>query len=57
VLTEALTLDGPKVGTPRATQIETTGLHKAFIWRQYLKKTELNGVVYLDEGNGSVSPR
>jgi predicted AlkP superfamily pyrophosphatase or phosphodiesterase len=57
VLTEALTIGGPEAGTPKATQIEAIGFHKKFIWRQYLKKTELNGVVYLDEGNGNASPR
>ena len=25
------------------------------VWRQYLQQTELNGVIYLDEGNGQVA--
>jgi predicted AlkP superfamily pyrophosphatase or phosphodiesterase len=57
VLTEALTIDGPRVGRPKTTQIEAKNPHGKFIWRQYLKRTELNGVVYLDEGNGGAERR
>jgi arylsulfatase A-like enzyme len=53
VLTEALTFSGPKTGTPTTTRIEAKRQQDGFVWRQYLKRTELNGVVYLDEGNGS----
>ena len=57
VLAEALTIDGPKVGKPMTSQLRTTRRQTSFIWRQYLKRTELNGVIYLDEGNGAVDPR
>jgi len=57
VLSEALTVAGPKVGTPKTTRIEAQNPQGNFIWRQYLKRTELNGVVYLDEGNGAAEPR
>ena len=57
VLTEALTVAGPKVGTPKTTRLEAQHPQANFIWRQYLKRTELNGVVYLDEGNGTAVPR
>ena len=57
VLTEALTIDGPRVGTPKTTQIEVKNPQGKFIWRQYLRRTELNGVVYLDEGNGAMESR
>ena len=57
VLTEALTIEGPKVGTPKTTRVVATHGQKEILWRQYLKRTELNGVVYLDEGNGSIEPR
>ncbi len=57
VLTEALTIDGPRVGTPKTTHLEAKNPHGEFIWRQYLKRTELNGVVYLDEGNGAAEHR
>src|SRR5262249_27875498 len=53
VLTEALTIPGPRVGTPKTTRLEAKNQQKDFLWRQYLKRTELNGVVYLDEGNGA----
>ncbi|HXT39947.1 MAG TPA: hypothetical protein VN887_07990, partial [Candidatus Angelobacter sp.] len=57
VLTEALTIDGPKIGTPATTQIEATRPQGNTVWRQYLKRTELNGVIYLDEGNGGITSR
>ena len=57
VLTEALTIDGPRVGTPKTTQIEAKHSQGKLIWRQYLKRTELNGVVYFDEGNGAMEAR
>jgi arylsulfatase A-like enzyme len=53
VLTEALTIDGPKVGRPVTTQLNAIHQEGNFKWRQYLKLTELNGVAYFDEGNGS----
>ncbi len=57
VLTEALTIPGPRVGTPKTTRMEAKNLQKDFLWRQYLKRTQLNGVVYLDEGNGAAERR
>jgi len=52
VLTEALAIDGPKVERPVTTQLNAMHREGKFIWRQYLKRTELNGVAYCDEGNG-----
>lgn len=57
VLTEALTGGGPKVGTPTTSQIKATHQQEESVWGQYLKRTELNGVLYLDEGNGAAVPR
>ena len=57
VLTEALTIDGPKVGAPKTTRIEAAHQQQKSVWRQYLQRTELNGVIYLDEGNGDINPR
>jgi len=57
VLTEALTIGGPKVRTPKTTQIEASCLHERFVWHQFLKRTELNGVVYIEEGNADSTPR
>src|SRR5438309_11406829 len=57
VLTEALTMDGPKVGKPVTTQLKVDCTNGKFVWRQYLTRTELDGVEYLDEGNGAAVPR
>jgi arylsulfatase A-like enzyme len=57
VLTEALTFDGPQVGKPRTTRLEAKHSQGKFHWHQYLIRTELNGVVYLDEGNGAAAFR
>src|SRR5439155_309571 len=57
VLTEALMIDGPKVGAPKTTRIEAAHQKQKSVWRQYLQRTELNGVIYLDEGNGGLEPR
>jgi len=56
VLSEALTIQGPAVGTPKTTRIEATNRQDNLVWRQYLKRTELNGVIYLDEANGAATP-
>jgi arylsulfatase A-like enzyme len=57
VLGEALAQPG---GTP--TACETRRLDASFrakdsIWHQYLKCSEVNGVLYFDEGNGEQVPR
>ena len=57
VLTEALTIDGPKIGAPKTTRIEAAHQQQKSVWRQYLQRTELNGVIYLDESNGGLEPR
>jgi arylsulfatase A-like enzyme len=57
VLTEALTVEGPKIGAPVTSRIEATHQSEQFTWRQYLKWTQLNGVIYFDEGNGAAVPR
>ena len=57
VVSEALTIDGPRVGTPTTTQLEAKNPHATFTWYQYLKRTHLDGVVYLDEGNGGAVPK
>ena len=55
VLSEALNIDGPKTAAPKSEKLEASRHDGRLIWRQYLKRTELNGMVYLDEGNGEVS--
>ncbi|MGP8199040.1 MAG: alkaline phosphatase family protein [Limisphaerales bacterium] len=57
VLGEALTVAGPMIRTsiPRHRKTEWKG--NGFVWRQYLDSSEINGVTYLDQGNGTqVSP-
>ena len=56
VLAEALTVDGPPLKSfelHRLTAQRDTG---AGVWRQYLQVSEVNGVRYLDEGNGALAP-
>jgi arylsulfatase A-like enzyme len=55
VLTEALTFSGPPVKTFEPGHVETTAASEKGVWQQYLTFTEVNGVVYFDEGNGHQS--
>jgi len=52
VLTEALTAAGP---SPTATtrRLEASAPTSGAIWHQYLNVSEVNGVIYSDQGNGS----
>jgi arylsulfatase A-like enzyme len=57
VLAEALTQPGsiPTAGETR--RLEASFRAKDHTWHQYLKCSEVNGVVYFDEGNGQQMPR
>jgi len=58
VLSEAL-INGPKRKPPalnRIERIEARREHEPFTWHQYLIYTEVNGVMYFDEGNGFTTP-
>ena len=60
VLHEALVNGGPSAKPPvlrRIERIEARRDHERFTWHQYLIFTEVSGVVYFDEGNGSVVPK
>ncbi len=57
VLTEALTIAGPGIKSFEPRHIETTCGQEGVAWHQYLNFTEVNGVVYYDEGNGHQSSR
>lgn len=57
ILTEALTIKGPKLRSFEPGQIEASTKEGGSTWRQYLKFTEVNGVRYLDEGNGEQNPK
>lgn len=52
VLSEAMMGPAPAVqpGAPRHREAEWKG--NGFVWRQYLDSSEVNGVTYLDQGNG-----
>ncbi|MBU6401581.1 MAG: alkaline phosphatase family protein [Verrucomicrobia bacterium] len=56
VLSEALTIDGPRIRSFEPRRLTARCEHPGFVWQQYLNVTEVNGVVYLDEGNGSATP-
>jgi predicted AlkP superfamily pyrophosphatase or phosphodiesterase len=57
ILTEALTINGPPLKSYQPHHIETTHEQGNSVWHQYLNFTELNGVIYLDEGNGWQTPK
>jgi hypothetical protein len=48
VLSEALTVNGPKLESYEPKRIEAENSN----WHQYLNYSEVNNVIYLDEGNG-----
>lgn len=57
VLSEALMGNGPAL---RGVELKRSDTQKEFPhghWQQYLKFTEVNGVRYLDEGNGRWTPK
>jgi len=53
VLSEALVVAGPPVGKVNSARCDARVELPEGLWEQYLKFTELNGVRYLDEGNGA----
>ncbi len=53
VLTEALTVDGPKIKAYEPGRLEANAPVGVGVWHQYLNFTQVNGVDYFDEGNGS----
>jgi arylsulfatase A-like enzyme len=56
VLSEALSAPAPAVGKVSSDRREAVADLGHGRWQQYLKFTELNGVRYLDEGNGGWTP-
>jgi predicted AlkP superfamily pyrophosphatase or phosphodiesterase len=57
VLTEAFASPGVPAPPVHTHTLETSFETEDFTWRQYLKYTEVNGVLYFDEGNGQQVPR
>jgi len=53
VLTEALTVAGPAIESCQSHRVEAVWQGNGFTWRQYLEISEVNGVAYFDQGNGS----
>ncbi|HHY87159.1 MAG TPA: alkaline phosphatase family protein [Verrucomicrobia bacterium] len=52
VLSEALTVEGaPPVSAPTTRRLEAQRELDGLTWRQYLKVSQVNNTVYLDEGN------
>ena len=56
VLSEALLVEGPAIGKKSSGRREARVGFEDGAWGQYLNFTELNGVRYLDEGNGNWIP-
>jgi arylsulfatase A-like enzyme len=57
VLAEALTQPGSTPPSCEARRLEAVFHAQDSIWHQYLKCSEVNGVLYFDEGNGEQMPR
>jgi arylsulfatase A-like enzyme len=55
VLSEALNFAGPEIQSFTPQHRETQWKGDGFVWRQYLDSSEVNGVTYLDQGNGAQS--
>jgi arylsulfatase A-like enzyme len=57
VLAEALTQPGTAPPSCETRCLQAVFRMQDSIWHQYLKYTEVNGVLYFDEGNGEQMPR
>jgi len=57
VLTEALAIPGPKLKSYEPGRLEAAREMTLADWHQYLEYSEVNGVRYLDEGNGWQLPK
>ncbi|MFZ1054415.1 MAG: hypothetical protein WAN79_01980, partial [Opitutaceae bacterium] len=53
VLGEALSSQAPPLRAYQVQRLEATRVTAGGAWRQYLEVSEVNGVRYLDEGNGA----
>ncbi len=57
VLTEALTIPGPVIKSYEPGHLRAAKDLGTNTWHQYLNFTEVNGVMYYDEGNGYLTPK
>jgi hypothetical protein len=55
VLSEALTIEAPKMSMPTTRRIEASRKVGESVWRQYLQISQVNDTIYFDEGNGGVA--
>jgi arylsulfatase A-like enzyme len=55
VMKEALAQAGPMITSFEPRHLEASYRAGALTWKQYLNYSEVNGVAYFDEGNGSVA--
>ena len=53
VLSEALTVEAPRLKSYELKQLEARRANAAGVWSQQLQVSEVNGVRYLDQGTGS----
>ena len=53
VLGEALAVDAPPIRSNATRRIAASRRTEGGEWNQYLQVSEVNGVRYLDEGNGA----
>jgi len=56
VLSEALTIDAPALKSYETKRLTARSELPEGTWEQYLQVSEVNGVRYLDEGNGAFKP-
>ncbi|MDB6166902.1 MAG: hypothetical protein JWQ83_2042, partial [Lacunisphaera sp.] len=56
VLGEALTIEAPPLKSYELKRLTAHSETGAGTWSQYLQVSEVNGVRYLDEGNGANQP-
>ncbi len=56
VLTEALRTSRSPLPAAQSRRIEAVYEGDGFVWRQYLRISQLAGTLYLDEGNGAQTP-
>jgi arylsulfatase A-like enzyme len=57
VLSEALVGDAPRVSEATTRRLEAVQVLEKSTWHQYLKVSQVNQTVYLDEGNGAQTPK
>jgi arylsulfatase A-like enzyme len=57
VLSEALTVKSPRVTEPKTRRLEASRPIGNSAWSQHLQISRVNDTIYLDEGNGGMTPK